>query len=95
MERWTRTGPTTLEYAVRVEDPTVWTKPWTVRHEFAKQSNEQNRIYYEPRCHEGNYGHPTVLKNSRQEDREFAEGKGPNPLTKDNATGFGGDDPLQ
>jgi hypothetical protein len=24
-ERWTRTGPTTLEYVVTIEDPTVWT----------------------------------------------------------------------
>lgn len=95
VERWTRTGSGTLEYVVTVEDPTVWTRPWTVKQEFTKQSNEENRIYYEPRCYEGNYGHPTVLKNSRQEDREFAEGKGPDPATKDNASGFGGDDPLQ
>jgi hypothetical protein len=24
VERWTRTGPTTLEYVVTIEDPTVW-----------------------------------------------------------------------
>ena len=95
VERWTRTGPTTLEYEVTVEDPTVWTRPWTVRQEFTKQSNEQNRIYYEPRCIEGNIGFPTVMKNARMEDRDFAEGRGPDPLTHDNASGFGGDDPLQ
>jgi hypothetical protein len=27
VERWTRTGPKTLEYEVLVEDPTVWTRP--------------------------------------------------------------------
>src|SRR5262245_59472261 len=54
VERWTRTGPNTLEYAATIEDPTVWTKPWTVKQEFTKQSDEQNRIYYEPRCVEGN-----------------------------------------
>ncbi len=32
VERWTRTGPTTLEYVVTIEDPTVWTRPWTVTH---------------------------------------------------------------
>src|SRR5262249_19763667 len=26
VERWTRTGPTSLEYVVTMEDPTVWTK---------------------------------------------------------------------
>jgi hypothetical protein len=37
-----------------------------------------------------------MMKAARQEDREFAEGRGPDPLTKDNASGGGGDpDPLQ
>ncbi len=27
VERWTRTSPTTLDYEVRVEDPTVWDAP--------------------------------------------------------------------
>ena len=58
VERWTRTGPTTLEYVVTIEDPTVWTRPWTVKQEFTKQSEQQNRIYYEPRCVEGNFGFP-------------------------------------
>ena len=58
VERWTRTGPTTLEYEVTIEDPTVWTRPWTVKQEFTKQSDQENRIYYEPRCIEGNYGLP-------------------------------------
>ena len=60
VERWTRTGPDTLEYAVTIEDPTVWTRPWTVKEEFTKQSDKENRIYYEPRCHEGNYGLPVA-----------------------------------
>ena len=61
VERWTRTGPSTLEYAVTIEDPTVWTRPWTVKQEFTKQSDEENRIYYEPRCIEGNYGLPGLV----------------------------------
>jgi hypothetical protein len=96
VERWTRTGPTTLEYVVTIEDPTVWTRPWTVKQEFAKQNEQEDRIYYEPRCNEGNFGFPAMMKAARQEDREFAEGRGPDPLTKDNASGGGGDpDPLQ
>ena len=61
VERWTRTGPTTLEYVVTIEDPTVWTRPWTVKQEFTKQSEEENRIYYEPRCIEGNYAFPALM----------------------------------
>jgi hypothetical protein len=95
VERWTRTGPATLEYVAIIEDPTVWTRPWTVRQEFTRQDEQENRIYYEPRCVEGNIGFPTIMKAARQEDREFAEGRGPDPLTKDNASGFAEPDPLQ
>jgi hypothetical protein len=95
IERWTRTGETTLDYAATVEDPTVWTRPWTVKQEFTRQSEEENRIYYEPRCVEGNIGFPSMMKAARQEDREFAQGRGPDPLLKDNASGFAEPDPLQ
>jgi len=97
IERWTRTGPDTLEYAVTVEDPTVWTRPWTAKLEFTRQSNEQNRVYYEPRCVEGNYGHPALMLGARLEELAYAEGRGPHPATKDNATDFVGveEDPFQ
>src|SRR5947208_5076814 len=97
VERWTRTGPNSLEYAVTMEDPTVWTRPWTVKQEFTKQSEQQNRIYYEPRCNEGNYGLPGLMHGLRTQELDFAEGKGPHPATKDIATDFVGveEDPLQ
>src|SRR5215467_13564928 len=95
IERWTRIAPDTLEYRATIEDPTVWTRPWTVIQEFTKQSEEENRIYYEPRCVEGNFGHPAVMRASRLEDQAFAEGRGPDPLTKDNASGAAPFDPLQ
>jgi len=82
-ERWTRTGPDTLEYEVTIEDPTVWTRPWTVREEFARQSEAANRLYTEPRCVEGNYGLPGIIHGRRNEERAFAEGRGPDPATRD------------
>ena len=90
IERWTRTGPDTLEYAVTIEDPTVWTRPWTVKEEFTRQNDKENRIYYEPRCHEGNYGFPSLLLAARLADKAYAEGRGPHPATNDNATDFVG-----
>ena len=81
VERWTRTGPNTLDYVVTIDDPTTWTRPWTVKQEMARQSDEANRIYYEPRCHEGNYGLPGLLAGARVGDKTFAEGRGPNPAT--------------
>ena len=97
VERWTRTGPTSLEYVVTIEDPTVWTRPWTVKQEFTRQSDQDNRIYYEPRCVEGNYGLPGLLHGTRIEDLAFAQGRSPDPATKDTATAFVGfpeEDPL-
>jgi hypothetical protein len=97
VERWTRTGPASLEYVVTIEDPTVWTKAWTVRQEFTRQSDQENRLYYEPRCIEGNYGLPGLMRGARAEELAYAEGRGPHPATKDNATDFVGveEDPLQ
>ena len=84
VEHWTRTGPRTLVYEVTVEDPTVWTKSWTVKQEFSRQSNEENRIYAEPRCLEGNFGLPGLLHGRRAEDAAFAAGRGPDPAATDN-----------
>jgi hypothetical protein len=90
VERFTRTGPAALEYKVTVEDPTVFTRPWTIQMDFTKQSDEKNRIYYEPRCHEGNYAFPALMLAARIGEREYATGKGPRPDTRDNATDFVG-----
>ena len=86
VERYTRIDDDTLEYEVTIEDPTVWTGPWTVRQELKRQSDEQNRIYYEPRCHEGNYGLPALLIGARVDEQAFAEGRGPDPFSLDTAT---------
>jgi hypothetical protein len=99
VERWTRTGPNTLAYEVRVEDPTVWARPWTVKQDFGRQSDQENRLYTEPRCIEGNQGLPGLLHGRRVEDLAFAAGHGYHPASKDN-TGALNDaevptDPLQ
>ncbi len=88
IERWTRTGPNTLEYAVTIDDATTWTKPWTVKQEYTRQNDQANRIYYEPRCHEGNYGLAAVLAGGRAIDKAFAEKRGPHPASIDSATGM-------
>jgi hypothetical protein len=97
VERWTRNGPKTLEYEVTIEDPTVWTRPWTVKQEFTKQSDEENRIYYEPRCVEGNFGLPGLLHGRRVQERAFAEGRGPDPRSIDSVGNVQSvqDDPLR
>jgi hypothetical protein len=86
VERWTRTGANTLAYEVTVEDPTVWTRAWTLKQEFTRQSEQQNRIYYEPRCIEGNASLPAMLLAARQADIAFAAGRAPDPAKTDNVS---------
>jgi hypothetical protein len=81
VERWTRLDADTIEYAVTVDDPTTWTSSWTAKQELKKQSDAANQIYYEPRCHEGNYGLAAMLAGARVAERAFAERRGPDPAT--------------
>jgi len=69
VERWTRLDAETIKYLVTMDDPTTWTRLWTVALELSRQSNEANRIYKEPRCHEGNYGLPALLRGARHGQR--------------------------
>ncbi len=66
VERFTRTDAGTLQYQVTIEDPQIYTKPWTV----AMPLNRANdyRIY-EYACHEGNYGLANTLSGARAEER--------------------------
>ena len=75
----------------------MWTKTWTIKQEFTRQSDQENRTYYEPRCIEGNYGLPGLLHTRRVEERAFAEGHGPDPRTRDSVGGnlLTQQDPLQ
>jgi hypothetical protein len=84
-ERWTLTAPDRLEYIVTIEDATTWARPWTVRQEMTRQDDRANRLYKEPRCHEGNFGMIGILSNTRAEEQAFAEGRGPDPATRDNS----------
>jgi hypothetical protein len=88
IERFTRIDADTLEYKVTMEDPTTWTKPWTVVITYTKGDDKANQIYQQT-CHEGNYGIIGVLANTRAAEKLFREGKGPNPATSDIATGGG------
>ena len=89
-ERYRRVDADTLEYEVTLEDPTVWVAPWTVRQELKRQSDQENRIYYEPRCSDGNYGLSAMFIGARAKEAEFAAGTGPDPFSMDATTGGGG-----
>ena len=67
IERFTRTGPNTLDYRVTVDDPETWTKPWTMLIELAR--NEGYKIE-EYACHEGNIAMSDILSGARAEENK-------------------------
>jgi hypothetical protein len=89
VERFSRLDAQTLAYQVTIEDPTTFTRPWTVVQELTLEDAFANQVY-EGGCHEGNFGMLGMLINTRAAERAFAEGRGPDPATQDNATGGGG-----
>lgn len=56
-ERFTKVNANTIEYVVSVEDPTSYTRPWTIALPWrGDDPNYQNpEDLYEFACHEGNY----------------------------------------
>ena len=63
-EKFRRASDDTLEYYVTVNDPTVWTKPWTLMVPLRKTGEEM----FEYACHEGNYGLPAILRGARADE---------------------------
>ena len=43
-ERWTMRGPDTLMYEARIEDPEVYTQPWTIRVPLYRQVEDNARL---------------------------------------------------
>ena len=68
VERFTRTGPETLEWEVRIDDPGAWTKPWTAKILLRRA----NKTIFEYACHEGNYALTDILAGARREEAEQA-----------------------
>ena len=66
IERYTRIGPSTLEYEFTVDDPETWTRPWTGRFNFDLDNDQYELVEYA--CHEGNYGMTNILSGARAQD---------------------------
>lgn len=69
VERFTRTDAGTLMYEARIEDPTVFTRPWSVELPMQRTTD----AIYEVACHEGNYGMSNILSGHRAEERAAAQ----------------------
>jgi len=73
-ERFTRTSPDSILYRATIDDPTVYTKPWTMEVSLEKAEGP----LFEFACHEGNYGLAGVLAGERAQEKRAAEQKGAN-----------------
>jgi len=58
VERFTRVSASTIQYQATIDDPNVYTRPWTVA--FPLNKDDGYRIF-EYACHEGNYALRNML----------------------------------
>ena len=64
-EKFRRVADDTLEYYVTVDDPSTWSRPWTLMIPL-KRTGEQ---MFEYACHEGNYGLRAILSGARAQEQ--------------------------
>ena len=66
IEKFRRVAEDTLEYYVTFDDPTVWSRPWTMMIPL-KMTGER---MFEYACHEGNYGLEAILRGAREQEKQ-------------------------
>jgi len=64
-ERFTRISDDTLMYRFTVDDPTVWTRPWSAEVPWKKSVGP----IFEHACHEGNYSLANLLRGAREDEK--------------------------
>ena len=64
IERFSRTADDTLSYAITIDDPGTWTKPWSLMIPLKRSP----KPVYEYACHEGNIGMVGILAGARAEE---------------------------
>jgi hypothetical protein len=68
VERFSRSGPDTIKYEIRADDPDTWTKPWSLMIPLHRSPEP----VYEYACHEGNRGMVGILAGARAEEQAAA-----------------------
>jgi hypothetical protein len=76
VERFTRVDAETIDYQVTLEDPEMFSRPWTAK--FPLTTNQKARgvtegPLYEYACHEGNHSLMNVLSGARAQDAHAAK----------------------
>jgi hypothetical protein len=65
IERFTRVNENLIENQFTIEDPTVYTKPWTAVRAMPRLPGYQ---IFEYACHEGNYAMSNILRGARAQE---------------------------
>jgi hypothetical protein len=68
VERFRRVDANTVDHQFTVEDPTTFSRPYTVAVPMTKSEG----AIFEYACHEGNYGMEGILRGARAQEREKA-----------------------
>ena len=71
VERFTRLDTDTLLYQFTVDDPTVWSAPWSGEYAWPATSDR----VYEYACHEANYSFRGILGGARILEQDVREGR--------------------
>ena len=67
VERYTRVSEDRIDYQFTIEDPSVYTQPWTAVRPMPRMDDY---IIYEYACHEGNYAMSNILNSERARERD-------------------------
>lgn len=66
VERFTPIDAGTIRYEVTVEDPGIYSRPWTVSIPLTRESSYQ---IFEYACHEGNHAVGNILRGARAQEK--------------------------
>jgi hypothetical protein len=70
IERFTRIGPNQVDWTMTIDDPSVYTRPWTYS---IPMTEDNSQLIFEYACHEGNFGMANLLTAGRLQDRRQAQ----------------------
>jgi hypothetical protein len=74
-ERFRRVADDTIEYRFTIDDPSMWTRPWTAESAMKKTVGP----IFEHACHEGNFGLYNTLVGAPLEEKRPEQGKKKGP----------------
>ena len=73
VERFTRSDANTLRYHFSVDDPNIWTAPWSGEYAWPASGDR----VYEYACHEANYSFRGILNGARILEQDVRDGNVP------------------